>query len=321
MEFGKPSCCASVSFARAALWAIALAILVNSSGAFAQSRVLTHWATITGGKLASQVDSSGYPLLGGPKEFLPFVYPVSLAVRGSDFFIADSGAHKIYRFDQEQEILSVVPRISASTRTRLQIGLDQTLFVLDAGGSSVLHFDRAGQLLESYSDPQDVAILEEFVVRAHSGQVLAIDRKSRKLIAVDSGWLKFPPTSTDEDTAMQLGVMASMGGEIYAIDKSCSCVAVLDEEGKVRERIGQGILAQPYSLAADQSGYLFVADAPSRKLWVYLRNKWVASYEARKLHVNEISAMAADEGVLYIADGPGGQVVSFRIRPPMERQQ
>ena len=87
----------------------------------------------------------------------------------------------------------------------------------------------------------------------------------------------------------------------------------------MRERIGQGVLTQPYAVAADQNGYLFTADASNRKLWVYLRGEWVASYEARKLHVNEISAMAVAEGALYIADGPGGQVVSFHIRPPKER--
>lgn len=318
VEFGKLQCSLPAAFARAALWTIAL-VIFGSSSVFAQSRVLAHWNTITGGRLASHVDSSGYPLADGLQEFHPLVYPAFLAIRGSDFFIVDSGARKIYRLDQEQQILSVLPGISASIRTRLQIGLDQTLFVLDAGDSSILHFDRGGRLLESYSDPQDTAILEEFVVKEQSGRVLAIDRKNKKLIAVDSGWLKFPLIASDESKAMQLGALASLGADIYAIDKSCSCIAILDEEGKLRERIGQGLLSQPYALAADQNGYLFVADASNHKLWVHLRGEWVASFEARKLHVNEISAIAVAEGALYIADGPGGQVVSFFIRPPKER--
>ncbi|MDH4283778.1 MAG: hypothetical protein OEV35_00515 [Gallionellaceae bacterium] len=320
VEFGKPQCRLAAASAYTVLWVIALQLIGNSS-AFAQSRVLSHWNTFTGGRLATQVDSSGYPLTGGLQEFQPFVYPAFLAIRGADFFIADSGARKIYRFDQEQQILSVVPGIGASMGTRLQVGLDQTLFVLGAGEPGILHFDRAGRLLASYSDPQDTAILEEFTVNEQSGRVLATDRKSRKLIAVDSGWLKYPLIGSGDSMTMRLGALASAEGSVYAIDKNCSCIVILDEEGNLRERIGQGVLAQPYALAAAQNGYLFVADAVNRKLWVGLRGEWVTSYEARKLHVSEISAMAVAEGALYIADGPGGQVVSFRIRPPSERRQ
>lgn len=298
-------------------------LIIGISLAHAQDRVLVPWNTISGGRLASQVDSSGYPLTGSVQDFHPFVYPAYLAVRGQDFFIADSGARKIYRYDLDLQVLSVVPGIGASARTRLQIGQDQTLFVLDAGDSTVLHFSRGGQLLDSYSDPQGEFKLEEFIVKGHSGQILAIDRKNKGLIRVDSGWIKIPLSTVDASAPpMKLGALASASGsDLFAIESSCSCIVVLDEDGMVRQQIGAGVLIQPYSVAADRQGYIFVADAASQKLWVFLHGKQIANYEARKLHVNAISAMAVDEGALYIADGPGGQVVSFHVRPPMERRQ
>ncbi len=300
----------------------AFILISGLSLVYAQDRVLVPWNTISGGRLASQVDRSGYPLTSDLQDFHPFVYPAFLAVRGQDFLIADSGARKIYRYDLEQQVLSIVPGISASVRTRMQIGQDQTLFVLDAGDSTVLHFNRGGQLLDSYSDPRNGFKLEDFIVMGHSGHILAIDRKNNGLVAVNSGWAKIPLSTAAVGATMKLGALANAGGgDIFAIESNCSCVVVLDEDGRVHQQLGVGVLVQPYSVAADRQGYVFVADAANQKLWVFLRGKQIASYEARKLHVNEISAMAVDEGVLYIADGPGGQVVTFHVRPPMERRQ
>ena len=320
-RLGKLLCCLAVHLLRSALLAT-VALISCISHVHAQDRVLVPWNTISGGRLASQVDSSGYPLTGSVQDFHPFVYPAFLAVHGQDFFIADSGARKIYRYDLELQVLSVVPGIGASVRTRLQVGQDQTLFVLDTGDSTVLHFSRGGQLLDSYSDPRGDSKLEEFIIRGQRDQILAIDRKNKGLVEVDSGWVRVPLSSADAGTPMKFGALANAGdSDIFAIESSCSCIVVLDEDGKIRQQIGVGVLIQPYSVAADRQGYIFVAGAANQKLWVFLYGKQIASYEARKLHVNEISAMAVDEGVLYIADGPGGQVVSFHVRPPMERRQ
>lgn len=320
VKLGEPLRCLVRSLIRPVLLAVAIQLLCISI-VYAQERVLVPRNTITGGRLASQIDSSGFPLTDSLQEFQPLAYPAVLAVRAPDFYIADSGAHKIYRYDPDQQIISVVPDISASIRTRLQIGLDQTLFVLAAGESTILRFDRAGKLLDSFSDPLDTARLGEFIVKENSGQILATDHASRGLVTIGPGRAPLLLSAASEGDAAQLGALAGTGGDIYAIDKKCSCIAVLDEWGKVRDYIGQGTMAQPSSVAVDRYGYLFVADASNKKLWVYLHGRQIAAYEARKLHVDDISAMAVDEGTLYIADGPGGKVVSLYIRPPKEMRQ
>lgn len=312
--------CLAAPLSRSAFLAIAIQLLCMSI-VYAQERILVPRHTIAGGPLASQIDSSGFPLTDSLQEFQPLVYPVFLAARAPDFYIADSGAHKIYRYDLDQQILSVVPDIGASMRTRLQIGLDQTLFVLAAGESTILRIDRAGKLLDSLSDPQDAARLEEFIVKENSGQILATDRASRELVEISPGRSPYFLSATSKAAAEQLGALTGIGGDIYAIDKKCSCIVVLDEWGKVRDYIGQGTMAQPSSVAVDRSGYLFVADASNKKLRIYLNGSQIAVYEARKLHVEDISAMVVDEGTLYIADGPGGKVVSLYIRPPKEKKQ
>lgn len=302
---------------------LVVALMLHAMGpALAQDRVLVPWQVITGGRLATKLDDNGFPLPGESQGFLAFTFPSSLAVRGSDLYVADSGARKVFRFDSALQVLSVVPGIDAASWTRLQVGLDQSLFVLDAGSSTVLHFNRGGQLLETLSDPQAAANLAEFVVDDLSGQVVASDRRSRRLVVINPlGWAKRPLNIAGEGALMSLGALASTGRSMYAIDKGCSCVVAIDEEGQVRERIGQGTLVQPHALAIDHYGQIFVADGFNHTLRVYLRGELIASYEARKLHITEFSALAVDEGAFYVADGPGGQVVTFHIRPPSERRQ
>ncbi|MBI4936938.1 MAG: hypothetical protein HY846_01720 [Nitrosomonadales bacterium] len=296
-------------------------MLCGAVHAQTQDRLLVPWKTITGGQLVAQTDSGGDLLSGEQLGYAALAFPSSVAVRGPDLYIADSGARKIYRFDPALQVLSAVAGMDATSRTRLQVGPDQTLFVLDAGSSTILHFDRAGRLLETLSDPQASASLEEFAVEEFSGQIVASDRRSGRLVAIDpASWISriLPPGG--ERRPASWGALANKGGNTYAVDRSCSCVIAMDEEGRVRERIGEGTLVQPRGLAADQYGRLFVADAFNQTLWVYLHGERIANFEARKLHITEFGSLAADEGALYIADGPGGQVAVFHIRPPSARQ-
>ena len=59
-------------------------------------------------------------------------------------------------------------------------------------------------------------------------------------------------------------------------------------------------------------------DGFDRTLKIFKDGMLIGSYPADKLKVTEITALAIDQGILYIADGPGAQVASFRTRPPAE---
>lgn len=283
----------------------------------AQERVLVPWKTITGAQLAARADSGGDLFPGESQGFVPFISPSSVAARGSELYVADSGARKIFRLDTAQQIMVAVPGMDAVSGTRLQAGSDQTLFVLDAGSATVLNISRSGLLLESLSDPQVAVNLGEFAVEEISGQIIASDRRSGRLLVIDPpGWVSRTLPAGGEGRAASLGALASRGGNIYAVDRNCSCVVVMDADGRVLERVGEGALIQPRALAVDHFGRIFVADAFSQMLNVYRDGERVASYEARKLQVSEFSALAFDEGTLYVADGPGGQVLAFHVRPP-----
>lgn len=282
-----------------------------------QQEVLVPWQFITGGRLTTQVDANGFPGPGSLQGFTTLVNPSALAARGSDIYIADSGARKLYRFDSMLQTLTVIPGVFAQSWTRLQVGVDSSLFVLDAGNSTILHYTRGGRLLQTLSDPLTSARLTEFAVDESLSKIVANDQLNGRMVVLHLlGKASRVMDSANIGESTSMGAIATAGRTIYALDMRCSCIVAMDDEGRVSERIGKGVLTQPRTLAVDRYGYIFVADEVEHTLKVFLRGALVASYGAQTLGVMEISALAADEGVLYVADSPGARVVALRIRPP-----
>ena len=153
------------------------------------------------------------------------------------------------------------------------------------------------------------------------GQIVASDRMRQRLVMFSPlGGPAAPLISSTDKEFRVLGALASDGRTIYAIDGGCFCVVAMDGAGQVSERIGKDILKQPQTLAADRNDQVFVADAADRTLKVFRRGELVANYSAQALGLIGINALAVDEDMLYIADGAGSRVLSFRIQTPMGEQ-
>lgn len=282
------------------------------------SGMLIPWQTFTGGRLANKLDANGFPMPGALQGFVGLVSPAALAARGPDLYIADSGARKLYRVDTSTQVMSVVPGVVAMPWTQMQVGSDLSLYVLDPQRLAILHFNRGMQPLQTLSDPAATISLNGFVIDVPLGQIVASDRMSQRLVMFSPvGGSALPLITSTVGEFKALGALASDGRTIYAVDGVCSCVAAMDEAGQVSRRIGQGILAQPQALAADRQGHLFVTDAADRSLKVFLDGELVASYKPQALGLIEISALAVDEDILYVADGAGSRVLSFRIQTPV----
>ena len=278
--------------------------------------LLVPWQTVTGGLLAAGgVDANGFPLPGAMQGYAALVFPSALAARGDDLYIADSGARKLYRFDAAFQLMIQVPGVEAMPWTRMQVGPDQSLYVLDAARASILHYTRGMQPLQTLGDPSVTASLDGFVVDGLLGRIVASDRLGQRLVMFNPlGGAAWPMEHAGEGEFTSLGALTGAGRALYAIDSVCTCIVSLDETGRILVRIGKGELAQPQALAADRHGHIFVADAADRTLKVFLRGDLAASYSTHKLGLIEISALAVDEDTLYIADGPGARVLSFRIQ-------
>lgn len=274
---------------------------------------------ITGGFLA-KLDVHGLPVTGTTSGFVPFVFPSALASRGTDLYIADSGARKLYRFNTAMQVMGEIPGEMILPWTRLQVGADQSLYVLDTTQGIIRRYPPQGQPIHILGDQSAMARLDSFVIK-EGGEIIASDNLNRRLLTFSPlggpGWPVISPAM--ESGLPVLGAMASAGNVIYAIDSGCPCVLVLDNAGQVEGMIGRGELVQPQELAVDRSGHIFVSDQGNRMLKVFLHGKLLASYAASSLHFTEITALAVEDDTLYIADGAASKVLAFRIQTPVQK--
>ncbi len=275
---------------------------------------------ITGGLLAT-LDVHGLPVPGEARGFSTLIFPSALASSGSDLYIADSGARKIYRFNTAMQVMGVVSGETVLPWTRIQVGMDRSLYVLDTAQRVIRRHPPGGQPVHTMGDPSAMASLDSFVIK-EGDEIIASDNLNRRLLMFNAlggpGW----PVSTPaiESGLPSLGAMASAGRAIYAIDSGCPCVVVLDDSGQVSGQIGRGELVQPQELAADRMGHIFVSDQGNRTLKVFLRGKLIANYAASTLQFLEITALAVEGDTLYVADGPASKVLAFHIQTPFEQQ-
>lgn len=283
----------------------------------AEPELLVPWQTVTGGQLVTAIDVNGFPVPGAMRGFAALVAPSALAVRGTDLYVADSGARKLYRIDTIAQVMSVVPGVVSMSWTQMQVGSDLSLYVLDPMQREILHFTRGMQPLQTLGDSSSTASLNGFVVDVPLGQIVASDKISQRLVMFSPlGGSALLMGSSGEGEFRALGALASDGRTVYAVDGACFCIAVMDEVGRVKKRIGQGLLTQPQALAADRHGHIFVSDAADRTLKVFFHGQLIADYQAQALRLIEITALAVDEDMLYVADGAGSKVLSFRIQTP-----
>lgn len=280
-------------------------------------KLLTPLQTITGGRQAAAMDVTGTPKPGALRGFVNFITPSALAVRGPDLYVADMGARKLYRLDAMQQVLSVVPGVNAAPRMRLQVATDLSLYVLDPDHAAIQHFTRGGRLLQTFTDPALAMNLTNFVLDEGAGRIIASDQLNQRLLRLPlAGHIVSTLPHAEVGAYKALGALARSGEDLYVLDSACVCIVRVDAEGRVLERFGYGALTQPQAMVADRYGRVFISDIFDRSLKVFLRGELVARFEPHQLNIVNISAMALDENVLYIADGPGSRVVAFRVQLP-----
>jgi hypothetical protein len=293
--------------------AAATAKISNSSAS-----VLTPMQSITGGRIVLQLDANGFPTPGSTQGYAALISPTSIAVRGTDLYIADSGARKLYRYYSSLQAMSVVADVTAMPWIRMQIGVDQSLYVLDAASSSIKHFTRSGHLLQTLTYPLITSRLTEFVLDDMRGKIIASDQLNNRLVILHllGNASRIVESSAAHAFTPMAGLALSVN-KVYALDVGCECIVVLDEEGRELEHIGKGLLKQASALAVDHNGLIFVADSISRSLKIFLRGSQIADYKFQSLGVTEISALAVDDELLYISDSAGAKILVFHINLPI----
>lgn len=275
--------------------------------------------TIQGGWLASRIDAHGMTDANSLKNFKPLLFPSALAVFANDLYIADAGANRIYRYDKELQALVPVPKISANTATRLQAGSDRSLYILDPARSVIVQIARGGQILQTLNPTLATSRFNEFIVDDVLGRIYASDQLNQQIAMLHPmGETGVPLTWQQSGQVRILGAIAASRQALYAIDEGNASIVRLTHEGVFQGRFGQKDLTQPRALMVDRFERVYVIDRFDRTLKLFQGGLLAAQFEAGKLGLTEITALALERDLLYVADGPGAKVMIFRVMPAIQ---
>lgn len=186
--------------------------------------------------------------------------------------VTDWESKALYRFDSEAQRMDV---FGTRTNIRLkepmgvEVAADGTIYVADAGESTVLAFAPSGDLEAWYGkddldNPTDVAVSPDgtrlYVADSKAHQIAVFDVASRKLFSTlgrqgaGDGEFAFP-------TALAFGPE----GNLFVVDQLNARVQVLDPDGEYMDQfggrgVGFGNFVRPKGIAVDETGFIYVTD-------------------------------------------------------------
>lgn len=293
---------------------------VRAGAASAPPRLFARVQTITSARLVPTVDRTGTPLLrSAVAPLTPFVHPAAVAASGNDFYIADSGARRLYRYDFALAAMAVVAEAPVAIGVRVAVGHDFSVYVLDSQNRRVLRFSRDGRVLASYADDLNLTRPVALAVDDVHGEVFVADPVFNLIVAfhaIGRARQVIPLRGDERNRVMSIAALALGGGGLQIADPLCRCLQIVDRSGRVHVSYGHGELGQPGAIAVDRHARVFVADHLGNSVKVYRGGRLEHEASAAELGVVNVSDIAVSEDRLMIADGAGARVAVLRIAPP-----
>ncbi len=294
--------------------------VAGEAGRAAAPHVLSPLLTLTGARFAPAEDRTGTPLpFSGAAPFISFIHPVAAAMLGNDLYIADSGAGKVLRFDLASDVMAAVQPAPVALGTRLIVGADFSLYVLDQSQRRVLKFGRNGQLLANFADAINLSRPIALAVDETRGQVFIADGLYHHLVAfhpLGGAAHVIHLRGDDRNRVLSITAIALARDAIHISDALCRCIAVVARDGAVRTTYGHQQIGQPGAIAIDRHERVFVADVFNNSVKVFAAGRLIDDVFAATLGLREVSDLSVSESRLVVADGAGARVAVLRIAPP-----
>lgn len=279
-------------------------------GVFAGSR------SVAGGFLVPPGSPFGALARPGTGAYVKLQAPAALALRGNDLAVADLATGRLWRVDLALGTLSPIPGAPVSPQTRLALGPDLSVWVLDAAARQVLRFARDGRLMQTWRGGPDAPSPVGLALADGGATLLVADASTRQWLELrGAGGRALAVAPVGRDPAQLRGVddIAVAGERVLLLDRLAGVVHVLQRDGRGLDRLGEGQLAQPLAIAADRLGRIAVLDGQDGSL------KWLAAsrparvIDAQALGVQQPAGIALDEGWLAVSDRLAGQVLIHRL--------
>ena len=249
---------------------------------------------------------------GRLSQYLQLIYPTSLAARAGEIFIADPGVGWVLRYDRGTGRLAKI--LPAYSDTRLALGADLSLYVLDTRARAIVRYGPDGRPMQKYADSRNLLRPIDFALDERRNRVLVLDGALNHVLA-------FNPFGRLEQEISLAGAgfppgvpngMAFADDLLYISDRLGQRVAVLDSTGRLLYSLGEGHLGEPAALAVDLEGRLFVADQSDQSIRRLMPETVEVLPRADKVKYLRLGDLAADEFDLLASDPPAGLVEVLR---------
>lgn len=292
-------------------------LATNCSG---DGRLLKHWSTISGTLNSRPTRKDGRFTIA---ERVKLISPVAVAAQATDIFIADTAHKKIFKYDRATQTIATfaaVPDMGGKVSLYVDRGL--SVYLVNQVTARTVQFDIDGRVLNVFENaaelPQPVAIAvddiqaEIFVADQLRAHVLVFNRGggiNRVINAPRSGDYKI----------QSISAMTFAKNQLYLVDRVRHEVHAMSPTGHLRYTFGAEKLVAPDAITVDAENRVFVADTANNTIKVYRGGLFETELRgAGSGGVSEfqlISALWADNDLLYVADAASASVKIFRILP------
>jgi predicted RecA/RadA family phage recombinase len=262
---------------------------------------------ISGGTLTNKVAPTGAPLTGGSETFISFMYPVAAVAAFGAVFIADAGYGRLFRFDRGTNLMAAIPGIRITPGSRLQVGADGTVYLLDAMGGEIRRHSMHGLTLPAMHSRVPTSRYLDFAVENMTGRVFAVDSMYRVVDQIE-------PLGRVALAALELtvaGPIALDGTTVLVADAQCRCVNEW-RNGAFTRRLAEGSMRLPKVLAAE-GGEVYLLDGFDRSI-SRVNAGGLETLLPAQLNLISPEHISVSGGIMYVTDGVSRTVAVFRIR-------
>lgn len=205
--------------------------------------------------------------------------PYGVAIKDGKLYICDLGAgHVMVLGLDDKSVRRIGERAPGklSKPINMAIDTDGTCYVADAGLRRVLVFDKEGQYLRAFGDPEDLRPVD---VAIHENELYICDRGGGVVLVLDkaSGEELRRVGSLGSDEAqffMPTNLALDGEGNLFVTDTGNARILMFDSQGTYLRSyssrgLAPGLVARPKGIAVDREGNLFVVDASFENVQIF----------------------------------------------------
>lgn len=244
---------------------------------------------------------------------LRFAAPAALAAHQGWLFLADRASARILRYDPAQAALAALAEFSGTAAIVLAAGPDLSLYVADSGRRNVRQYAWDGRLQREFADERLLA-RPVAVLPGVGGELVVADGLYKHLVHFNAFGRAVRTTSVPGLDSISAAASGPQGAAL--LDRAAGRIVLLGSDGSMAEVEDSDMLRDPFALAFDRYGRLFVADAFNGSLVMFVRDAPPLVLQAGQLGVIAVSAIAIDRDLLYVADSVGSRIAVFQLAAP-----